>query len=76
MLDGLKLELAGIPTASIVTTPFIATGQAMAKNWGVEDYQFLVTPHPIANLKEEELDAQADQLATQVMDFFQNRSLD
>ena len=44
----------------------------MAANWGVKDYQFLVTSHPIANLTEEELDAQADDLATQVMDFFQN----
>ena len=71
MLDGLKLEQAGIPTASIVTTPFIGTGQAMATSWGVKGYPFLVTPHPIANLTEDELNAQADELATQVIDFFQ-----
>ena len=72
MLDGLKLEQAGIPTASIVTTPFIGTGQAMAASWGVQDYQFLVTSHPIANLTEDELNSQADELAIQVLDFFQN----
>ncbi len=71
MLDGLKLEQAGIPTASIVTTPFIGTGQAMATSWGVKAYPFLVTSHPIANLTEDELNAQADELATQVIDFFQ-----
>jgi len=71
VLDGLKLEQAGIPTASIVTTPFIGTGQAMATSWGVKAYPFLVTSHPIANLTEDELNAQADELATQVIDFFQ-----
>ena len=71
MLDGLKLEQAGMPTASIVTTPFIGTGQAMATGWGVKAYPFLVTSHPIANLTEDELNAQADELATQVIDFFQ-----
>ena len=72
MLDGLKLERAGIPTASIVTTPFIATGRAMAASWGVQNYQFLVTAHPIANLTQDELDTRADELAAQVLDFFQN----
>lgn len=70
MLDGLKLERAGIPTASIVTTPFIGTGRAMAASWGVKDYQFLVTAHPIANLTQDELDTRADELAAQVLDFF------
>ena len=74
MLDGLKLEQAGMPTASIVTTPFIGTGQAMAASWGVEDYQFLVTSHPIANLTEDELNAQADELALQVIDLFQDET--
>jgi len=72
VLDGLKLERAGIPTASIVTTPFIATGRAMAASWGVQDYRFLVTAHPIANLTEGELDTRADELAAQVLDFFQS----
>jgi hypothetical protein len=32
----------------------------MARSWGVPDYRFLVMDHPIANLKEDELDAQAE----------------
>ena len=44
----------------------------MATSWGVQDYQFLVTAHPIANLTEDELDTRADELAAQVLDFFQN----
>ena len=71
MLDGIKLEHAGIPAVSIVTRPFIATGQAMAKTWGAPDYAFVVTPHPIANLSPAELDARADELTDQVVAFVQ-----
>ncbi len=69
MLDGIKLEQVGIPAVAIITQPFIATGQAMAKNWGAPDYAFVVTPHPIANLNQAGLDARADELTDQVLAF-------
>ena len=69
MLDGIKLERVGIPAVAIITQPFIATGQAMARNWGAPDYAFVVTPHPIANLSLAELDARADELTEQVIAF-------
>ena len=47
----------------------------MAASWGVKDYQFLVTAHPIANLTQNELDIRADELAAQVLDFFHNAAL-
>ena len=65
----MKLEKVGIPAVAIITQPFIATGQAMAKNWGAPDYAFVVTPHPIANLSQAELDARADELTDQVVAF-------
>ena len=71
MLDGIKLEKAGIPAVAIVTAPFVATAQAMAANWGVPSYEFLVTSHPIANLSEAELDAKADELTMQVVMFLE-----
>ena len=67
MLDGILLEKAGIPAVSIVTEPFTVTGEEMAKTWGVPDYHFLKMPHPIANLTEEALDQQADQLLESVV---------
>lgn len=70
MLDGLKLEQRGIPTAAIVTELFVATARAMADRWGVTDYRFLVTEHPIANLTDAELDARADRLVDRVIAFF------
>ncbi len=67
MLDGILLERAGIPAVSIVTEPFIPTGQAMAANWGLPHYQFIAMPHPIANLTEAELNVRADRLVEQVV---------
>ena len=69
MLDGIKLEKAGVPAVAIVTAPFVATARAMAAHWGVPSYEFLVTPHPIANLSEAELNAKADELTAQVASF-------
>ena len=69
MLDGIKLEKAGIPAVAIITAPFVATARAMAANWGVPSYAFLVTSHPIANLSEAELNAKADELTAQVVEF-------
>lgn len=71
MLDGIKLERAGIPAVSIVTDVFVETGREMAASHGVPDYKFLVMPHPIANLTEEELESAADSLVDQVESFFQ-----
>ena len=69
MLDGIKLERAGVPAVSIVTDQFVETGREMAVSHGVPKYEFLVTPHPIANLTETELDAAADQLTGEVVEF-------
>ena len=71
MLDGIKLEKTGIPAVAIVTAPFVATARAMAANWGVPSYEFVVTSHPIANLSEMELNAKADERTVQVVSFLE-----
>jgi len=63
VLDGILLEKAGVPAATIVTDVFEVTGRAMAEQWGVPYYRFLVMPHPIANLTEAELDQRAREIA-------------
>jgi hypothetical protein len=68
VLDGILLERAGVPAVSIVTTPFIPTGRAMAADWGVPEYRFLDIPHPIANLTERELDQRADEVIERVIE--------
>jgi hypothetical protein len=66
VLDGILLEQAGVPSASIVTDVFEVTGRAMAEQWGLPYYRFLVMPHPVANLTDAELDQRARELAPEV----------
>jgi len=67
VLDGILLEKVGVPSASIVTDVFEATGRAMAEQWGLPYYRFLVMPHPTANLTEAELDQRAREIAPEVV---------
>ena len=66
MLDGILLEKNAVPSASIITDVFEKTGRAMAEQWGVPTYKFLMMPHPIANLTEAELDQRAREMAPEV----------
>ena len=67
MLDGILLEKNGVPSASIVTDVFEATGRAMAEQWGVPTYKFLMMPHPIANLTETQLDQRAREIVPEIV---------
>ena len=67
MLDGILLEKAGVPSASIITDLFEVTGRAMAQQWGLPQYKFLALPHPIANLSEAELDQRARAITPDVV---------
>ena len=60
-------EQHGIPSASIITDVFRATGAAMARTWGLPDFRFLEMPHPIANLTEAQLDERAASITPQVV---------
>ena len=61
-------EQHGIPSASIITDVFKATGAAMARTWGLPDFRFLMMPHPIANLTDEQLDERAAAIVPQVVE--------
>jgi hypothetical protein len=67
VLDGILLEKAGVPSAAIVTDVFEVTGRAMAEQWGLPYYRFLVMPHPVANLTEAELDQRAREITPEVV---------
>lgn len=66
VLDGILLEMVNIPSASIITHLFENTGRAMAKQWGIPTYRFLIMEHPIANLPDDLLQQRAEQIAPQV----------
>ena len=67
MLDGIVMEKAGVPSVSIITDLFDGTGRAMAEQWGVPLYKFLVLPHPIAKLTDAELDQRARAITPDVV---------
>ena len=67
MLDGILLEQHGIPSASIITDVFMATGRAMAEQWGQPHYKYLAMPHPIANLTEAQLDQRAREMVPEIV---------
>ena len=67
MLDGIVLEKAGVPSVAIVTDLFEVTGRAMAEQWGLPYYKFLVMPHPTANLSEAELGQRARAITPDVV---------
>ena len=69
MLDSIVFEQQGIPSASIITHVFRATGNAMARTWGLEGFRFLEMPHPIANLTDAQLDQRAREIAPEVVKF-------
>ena len=46
---------------------FRATGNAMARTWGLEGFRFLEMPHPIANLTDAQLDQRAREIAPEVV---------
>ena len=50
------LERAGIPAASICTTAFRITAEAMARSLGFPGYQYVSVPHPVASRTQEEID--------------------
>ena len=67
MLDSIVFEQHGIPSASLITDVFRATGKAMARTWGLPDFKFLEMPHPIANLSDAQLDQRAAEIVPQVV---------
>jgi hypothetical protein len=67
VLDGILLEKNAVPSASIITDVFEKTGRAMAEQWGVPTYKFLMMPHPIANLTEVELDRRAREIVPEIV---------
>ena len=67
MHDGIHLDRAGVPAATICTDHFVATAQATATVWGVPDYPVIYMPHPLSTLTDAELQEQAQRLVGTVV---------
>ncbi len=67
MHDGIHVENAGIPSATICTDRFLPTAEGMAKMWGAPDYPTIYSHHPIEKLTREQLRRRAEELAPLVV---------
>ena len=67
MADGTIFEHEGIQAVSIVTSPFIKTADSMARRNGYPEYRYAVMPHPIGNLRPEQIRQRAEALLEDVL---------
>ena len=67
MLDGITLERAGIPAATICTDTFERTARATAELQGAADFPVLYTEHPISSASSELLSEKARRLTGSVI---------
>jgi len=65
--DGTIFEHEGIQAVSIVTSPFIKTADSMARRNGYPEYRYAVMPHPIGNLRPDQIRQRAEVLLPEVL---------
>jgi len=65
--DGTIFEKRGIIAAAIVTDPFLRTADSMARRHGFVNYRYAQMPHPIGNLKPEQIRERAEAVLPQVL---------
>ena len=68
MADATLFEKRGIPTACVITHQFTRAGNAMARRNGYPDFQYAMVPHPIGNLKPEQIKQRALDVLPQVVE--------
>jgi hypothetical protein len=54
--------------ASIVTSAFLKTADSMARRRGFPDYKYAVLPHPIGNLKPDQVRQRAEEVLPQILE--------
>jgi hypothetical protein len=65
--DALAAEQHGIPAVAIMTDRFAASARAVAELNGVPDYPFVIIAHPIANDRDEDLRAKAEEALARIV---------
>lgn len=66
--DGIEIEKRGIPAVAICTEAFRPGLDALARMRGMPDYRYVIVPHPLGVLFDEELHGRAELAAPQVFE--------
>ena len=67
MADGTIFEHEGLQAVAIVTSPFLKTADSMARRNGYPEYRYAVMPHPIGNLRSDQIRQRAEALVDDVL---------
>ncbi|PYM20050.1 MAG: hypothetical protein DMD81_02560 [Candidatus Rokuibacteriota bacterium] len=73
MHDALMAEDRGIPAVAIMTNRFEQTARGVTELNGVPDYPFVVIGHPIANDRDEDLAAKAEEAVLRMIPLLTER---
>lgn len=68
MADATILEKRGVPTAAVITHQFVRAANAMARRNDYPDYKYAMVPHPIGNLKPEQIRQRALEALPQIIE--------
>ncbi|MBN1227895.1 MAG: thiol-disulfide oxidoreductase [Deltaproteobacteria bacterium] len=60
-MNQLQFEQIGIPTITVITPPFLELAESTMEGKGFADMPFLIVPHPMGMIKEDEIRAKADE---------------
>ncbi|HZV50859.1 MAG TPA: hypothetical protein VFD49_13960 [Candidatus Dormibacteraeota bacterium] len=67
MADGIILERLGVQAASIITSAFTRSSDAMAGTMGAHGYRYAMIPHPLSSLTPEECRTRAGEVLAEVL---------
>lgn len=67
MADAAIFEKRGVPAAGIITSPFKLTANSMAERHGFANFRYAVMPHPIGNLRPDQIRSRAEEVLPQVL---------
>lgn len=65
--DGIALEKAGVPTASVCTEAFKRSSDATASVHGAPGYDYVVIAHPMAGLKRDQVHERVESAAKEII---------
>ena len=68
MADGCIFEKRGVVAAAVITSPFVKTADSMAKRQGFDTYRYAQIPHPIGNLKPDQIKQRAEAVLPQILE--------
>jgi hypothetical protein len=73
LLDAIYCSELGLPSTTIITTPFESLASMTAKNLGMTEFRWVVAEHPIWTRNDAWFDEQAEKLAARVLAILQQR---